>query len=249
MTSAFENRSARRDSPLSRAQVREVDRRAIEDFGVPGVVLMENAGRNAARIIHALVDGGAASSALHEASAASSSIAIVCGRGNNAGDGFVIARHLHNIGYRVDLFLAAPFESLAGDAAVNAAVVVRMKLPMIPFDSVEHIDAAAPRLDAAGVIVDAIFGTGFSGIVRPPFDAAIHAVNAAAARLRVAIDVPSGLDCDTGAPSNATVRAHETITFVAPKIGFEAPGAAEFTGRVHVADIGAPIECIRSVMS
>lgn len=241
--------SVHHDIPLSRAQVREVDRRAMEDFGVPGVVLMENAGRNAARIIHALVAGRAASSALHEASAASREIAIVCGRGNNAGDGFVIARHLHNIGHRVVLLLTAPLDSLSGDAAVNAAIAAKMNLPIIPFDSAEHIAAAAPRLDVADVIVDAIFGTGFSGIVRPPFDTAILAVNAAAAPLRVAIDLPSGLDCDTGAPSNATVRAHETITFVARKIGFDAPGASAYVGRVHVADIGAPIECIRSVMS
>ncbi len=227
--------------PMTRAQLREVDRRAMEMYGVPGVVLMENAGRNAARIIRKL------HAELRQNDRAIP-VTIVCGRGNNGGDGYVIARHLHNVGLPVELFLAAPIASLSGDAAVHARIVEKMKLPTHPFDSPESIKAHRGKLLQSGIIVDAILGTGFTGEIRPPLDVIIEAMNAAPRAIRVAIDVPSGLDCDTGAAANATVRAEHTITFVAPKIGFDAAGADEYTGRVVVADIGAPIELIRQVV-
>jgi len=225
---------------LTRAQVREVDRRAIADYGIPGIVLMENAGRSAADVIRQLY-------ATH--CKADDTVAIVTGRGNNGGDGFVIARHLHNAGLPVALFPAAPLDSLSGDAETQACIAVSMKLPMFAFDDDETIGQHSSRLQQAAIIVDAVLGTGFAGDVRPPLDRVIHNINAAPAAIRVAIDVPSGLDCDTGRPSNATVRAHHTITFVARKIGFDQAGAAEFTGQVHVADIGAPPEILQSVLS
>lgn len=224
---------------LTRSQLREIDRRAIEDYGIPGVVLMENAGRNAAEIIAKLSD--------EIASPRTQPIAIVCGRGNNGGDGYVIARHLHNMGRAVLLFLAAPMDSLTGDAAMNANIVRRMGLPCHTIDTIEAVERHCDDLHEAFIIVDALLGTGFSGAMRSPFDAIIQAMNAAPRAVRIAIDVPSGLDCDTGAPSPATLRADHTITFVAPKIGFAAPSAAEYVGELHVADIGAPIELIAAV--
>jgi NAD(P)H-hydrate epimerase len=231
---------------LTRAQVRELDRRAIEDFGIPGIVLMENAGRNAAGIILRHAAAGAA-------------VAIICGRGNNGGDGFVIARHLDNAGVRVDVFLACDPQKLTGDAVVNHRIIERMGIAWWPFDTAEQIAAHQTRLCSESVIIDAVLGTGFSGQVRPPLDLVIQAVNLArengperatprnAPPRIIAIDVPSGLDCDTGLPSNATVRADETITFVACKSGFRAPGASEFLGSVHVADIGAPRRLVEDV--
>lgn len=223
---------------LSRSQVREVDRRAIEDFGIPGVVLMENAGRNAARAIRRI-------HAELPRHAQALPVAIVCGRGNNGGDGYVIARHLYNIGLTVELYCAAPMASLQGDAALNAKIIEKMMLRSFPFDTPESVDRHRAKLNDAEIIVDAILGTGFTGDVRPPIDDIIRAVNAAPRAVRVAIDVPSGMDCDTGAASNATVRADTTITFVARKIGFDAPGAADYTGHIIVADIGAPIALIQ----
>lgn len=212
---------------LTRQQVREVDRRAIEQYGIPGIVLMENAARNAARIILETVQSPRR-------------IAIVCGRGNNGGDGFAIARHLANQRLTTELFLACDPDGLTGDAATNHRIVANMGLKCHRFDTDERIDAARPALDAADLIIDALLGTGFSGQVRSPLDRVIRAINEAPASSVIAIDVPSGLDCDTGRPSNATVRARLTVTFVARKAGFDVPGAAEYVGRVHVADIGAP---------
>ena len=220
---------------LTRAQVREVDRRAIEQYGIPGIVLMENAGRNAADLIRERLPRGGP-------------VGLVCGRGNNGGDGFVIARHLHNAGIDVELFLACDRARLAGDAATNYRIVERMSLTRHAFDTAERINAAAGRLNDAEIVVDAVLGTGFSGDVRSPLDLAIAAINQASATI-VAVDLPSGLDCDTGRPSNATVRADLTITFVARKVGLDAPAARDYAGDVIVADIGAPHEIIRQVLA
>jgi NAD(P)H-hydrate epimerase len=214
--------------------VREIDRRAIEEYGIPGVVLMENAGRNATEIILR------ACPTLRRA-------AIVCGRGNNGGDGFVIARHLHNAGRHVRLILTSPPESLSGDAAINYGIAAKMKLENQILDTNEEIAGSTVLFEDCDVIVDALLGTGFVGQMRPPMDSVIAAINRSGCKNIFAIDLPSGMDCDSGAPSAQTVRAHHTITFVALKLGFDRPGAAEFTGTVHVADIGAPIELIQQV--
>ncbi len=209
---------------LTREQIREIDRRAIEDFGIPGVVLMENAGRNAAELIRANLKGADQPPA----------VCILCGRGNNGGDGFVIARHVCNAGLKVEIILCADPEKLAPDAKVNHDIARKMEIPIRPFAE----SNAAACVSRAQVVVDALLGTGFSGEVRPPLDRAIELINSANRALKIAIDVPSGLDCNTGQPAAATVRADLTITFVAPKVGFAR--AADYTGRVLVADIGAP---------
>jgi NAD(P)H-hydrate epimerase len=234
------------EKPLTREQIRRIDTIAIEQYDVPGVILMENAGRNAARAIrrHALSEPERAT------------VAIVCGSGNNAGDGFVIARHLANLGARVELYLAADPARLAGDAAVNYRIAERMGIPQTDVRSSEQLAAAGTRWRQCDVLVDAILGTGFVGQVRPPLDEVIRVINAVKGRppglpaasdaslpvrpVIVAIDLPSGLDADTGSPGNATVRADLTITMVARKIGFDAVGATDYTGPVIVVDIGAP---------
>jgi len=231
---------------LTREEVRQVDRQAIDDYGIPGIVLMENAGRNAARIIQERFESA------KSAASVARFVAIVCGRGNNGGDGFVIARHLTNSGIPIELFLACDPKRLSGEAAVNFNIAARMGLTSHPFDTLQHIATAAPRLAEAAIVVDALLGTGFVGRVRDPFDKVIDAMNQplgpSAVRSVIAIDVPSGLDCDTGRPSNATVRADETVTFVATKVGFQQPGASDYTGRIHVADIGAPPAIIQAVL-
>lgn len=222
---------------LTRSQSRDVDRRAMEDYGISGVVLMENAGRNAAEIIRA-----------RWCADANATVAIVCGRGNNGGDGFVIARHLSNRGVNSQILLTAPPDSLEGDALTNYKIAHRMGLPMFPFASPDDIVSQRDRLARATVIVDAILGTGFRGDVRPPLVDAIQAINDSGPPV-VAIDVPSGLDCDTGEPSNATIRAAVTITFVAKKTGFREVLARDYLGEVHVADIGAPSQIVDAVLN
>jgi len=223
--------------PLTRAEVRDVDRAAIEDFGLPGIALMENAGRNAAHLLHGLGGPGP--------------VAIACGRGNNGGDGFVIARHLENLGHDVRLLLACDPAGLAGDAAVNHRVVERAGIPLTCLAAADR--AMWERAVAeAGWIVDALLGTGATGIVRGPVAVAIDAINAvrdaAAGKTRVfAVDLPSGMDCDAGTPLGTCVRADVTGTFVSRKSGFDVPGADRFTGAVHVLDIGVPRALLRRI--
>ena len=216
---------------LTRAQVREVDRRAIEDYGLPGLILMENAGRNAASLLRELGIAGP--------------VAICCGKGNNAGDGFVIARHLENSGIDVRILLSTPASSFTGDAATNFAVLQQAGTPLVEAPA-DIATAWRAELERADWIVDALLGTGTQGIVREPFASAIAAINAANRKV-LAIDLPSGLDCDTGAVLGDCVRAHHTATFVARKPGFDVSGAAEFTGEVHVLDIGVPHALLREL--
>jgi NAD(P)H-hydrate epimerase len=210
---------------LTRDESREIDRRAIEDYGIPGVVLMENAGRGVADCLERLGISGP--------------VVICCGKGNNAGDGFVVARHLQLRGHAVRVLVWAEAEELTGDAGVNFRVVQRMKIPLTLFGRGSSSSALEAALADAAWIVDALLGTGARGEPRPPLDAVIDQLNAATAP-KLAIDLPSGLDCDTGQASRHTIRAAHTCTFVAPKLGFKAPNARWFTGEVHVVDIGAP---------
>jgi NAD(P)H-hydrate epimerase len=211
---------------LSREEVRALDRRAIEEWGLPGVVLMENAGRGTAELLLAL--------------GAQGRVVVCCGKGNNGGDGFVIARHLDNRGVPVRVLLFARPEDLHGDAAVNYRVLARAGVPLAV-----HAGPAVPEgevrqeLAAAEWVVDALFGTGLASAVRPPFDRVIALINESRARV-LAVDLPSGLDCDTGEPLGPTVRAEHTATMVAWKKGFASPAARPWLGEVHVIDIGVP---------
>lgn len=219
---------------LTRFQVRRVDELAVSRYGMVGLQLMENAGRNAAEFIDTRYGPRGAA-------------CIACGGGNNGGDGFVIARHLHNRGWSVTCILASPDSKLSPDCATNFGIVRKMDLPMRHIIEGSQVPAATEGQTVHTVFVDALLGTGFSGEVRSPMADLIAALNAAPRRAMVAIDVPSGLDCDSGTPASVTIRADLTITFVAPKIGFQTPGAQAFTGEVVVADIGAPSELITEV--
>ncbi len=211
---------------LSREQVRALDRRAIEEFGVPGVVLMENAGRGAAEVLMGLDCKGPA--------------VICCGKGNNGGDGFVIARHLDNRQIPVRVLLFADPGRLEGDAAVNYQIIARSGLHISVYDGeISNDSKLRSELTLAEWIVDALFGTGLTGPVRQPFDRIIQCINESNRRV-LAVDIPSGLDCDTGQPLGPTVRAEHTVTFVAEKKGFANPLTKNWTGQVHVVDIGAP---------
>jgi NAD(P)H-hydrate epimerase len=217
---------------LGRDDARALDERAQRDFGLPGIVLMENAGRNAAELIAALWPAG--------------EIAILCGRGNNGGDGLVIARHLDRLGRDVRVVLSASPDSFSGDAAVNLGVVLRSGIRVAA--PPEGDPASWERaIGGAAIVVDALLGTGATGEPRGAVAAAIDAANAAKTRAAglFAVDVPSGLDCDTGRPAGRCVRADHTGTFVSEKRGFSAPSAAAFTGRVHVLDIGLPRAALR----
>lgn len=211
--------------PLSREEVRDVDRRAIADYGLPGIVLMENAGRGAAELLCRLGIQG--------------TVVICAGKGNNGGDGFVIARHLENWGHDVRVFLFCDPEELQGDAATNHRVLVAAHTSIDVMGREMEPNAFPSVLANADWVVDALLGTGAQGEPREPYRTAIDAVNRSSRQV-LAVDLPSGMDCDSGKGSESCIRAAHTATFVAPKIGFGAPGAAALTGTVHVIDIGVP---------
>lgn len=227
---------------LTCAQCRAVDRYAIEELGIPGVVLMENAGRNAADLIEDWMRP-------RLAGRPAGRVAILCGRGNNGGDGFVVARHLVNRGHEAWVDLMADASALAGDAAVNHAIVRKMGVPIRPLMDVNALPAAVERWQQADVIVDALLGTGFTGQVREPMAEVIRRVNALAGPLVVAIDVPSGLEADTGQVAGEAIRAARTVTFLAEKAGYACESARAYVGQVIVVDIGAPTALILSRIS
>lgn len=217
--------------PLTRAEVRAFDRHATEVLGLPGAVLMENAGRAAAAEVLRLIA---------ERGSRPGRAAVLCGAGNNGGDGWVILRHLAQAGVRATAWTTADPARLQGDAALHYRVAAALGLAIEPLATAADIERARAQWNQCDVLVDALLGTGFEGEVRPPLDAVLAAANSARPGARLAVDLPSGLDCDTGRPSRATFRADVTVTFVARKRGFDAPEAGPWIGRVVVAGIGVP---------
>lgn len=214
---------------MSRDEVREVDRRAIEEFGLPGVVLMENAGRGCVDWLEELGISGR--------------VVICAGKGNNGGDGFVIARHLENRGHDVRVLLFASTDGMQGDAKINYQVIERAGTSIRAFTELPLREELDQELSSADWIIDALLGTGIKSSLRAPFPTIINAINDAPART-MAIDLPSGQDCDTGLPVDPknplAVQADFTATFVARKLGFENSASSALTGEVRVIDIGVP---------
>ncbi|MFV2067540.1 MAG: NAD(P)H-hydrate epimerase [Pirellulales bacterium] len=218
-----------RPALLDRHASRELDRRAVEEYGLAGVVLMENAGRGAADLLCQLDRPD--------------KVIIACGKGNNGGDGFVMARHLDLRSLSVRVVLLAHPEQISGDARINFEVLRRTDVPIDLLADPIDFGRLQASLQDADWIVDGLLGTGAHGAPRRPLDGVIEACNQAASH-RLALDLPSGLDCDTGRAAGAVFRADHTCTFAAWKAGFLNPEAARFTGQIHVADIGTPRKLI-----
>jgi NAD(P)H-hydrate epimerase len=208
---------------LTRAQVRELDRRAMDEYGIPSIVLMENAGRGCAELLMRL-------------NPEKKTTVILCGPGNNGGDGFVMARHLDNAGWPVVVWDYVG-EGGSEEVRVNRSVATRSGLVKYPLPAGASVDAGDVPFPCWSV--DALFGTGLSRPLTDLFERVSAFVNCCEQSV-LAIDIPSGLDCDTGEPLGPCVRATHTATFVAPKRGFLNPKAREWTGEVHVINIGAP---------
>jgi NAD(P)H-hydrate epimerase len=217
---------------LTRRQTREIDRLAVERYHIPGEILMENAAIAAANVAAGMVserDPG--------------EIAILCGGGNNGGDGLAIARQLHNRQFKVKIFLTADPEKYVNEAKRNWQIVEAMGLPIFqpPPETIAR--------ERAILIIDAIFGTGLTQTPRDPFAEIAAAVETIGAPI-LAIDIPSGMDCDTGLPLGpACVKATRTITFAAEKSGFANPKARHYLGDVIVGDIGCPRELVMEAAS
>ena len=218
---------------LTRNQARGIDAQALADYGLQSIVLMENAGRGAAEVLVGLGVRG---------------LVVICaGKGNNGGDGFVVARHLALHAVETSVLLFCQPDDLPPDAATNFHVLACAKHQLDVLGRAPAAAVLAQRLSAADWIVDALLGTATQGSIREPHVMAITAINHSGKKV-FSLDLPSGMDCDTGQSLGACVRADHTATFVARKVGFDAPGAQELTGQVHVVDIGVPkqmLECIR----
>lgn len=207
---------------LNAARMREADRRCIHEIGIPGAVLMNNAG---AAVFRELDRGP---------------VAVVCGKGNNGGDGFVVARLALLAGWRTHLVLVAGPGDIHGDAASFMNAYRRLGGTMQAVQSAHETAAAIAALRDSAIIVDALLGTGIHGDVRDPYRAAIAAWPAVRT---VAVDVPSGLDVDSGLPCGVCVKADVTVTFQFAKTGLLVPSAQPYVGRLVIADIGIPNIC------
>lgn len=189
---------------------------------------MENAGRSCAELIKEKLAG-----------TANPKVCIFCGTGNNGGDGYVIARHLLNSGFKVVVVICGDRAKIKGDAKINLDIVEKLG------QAIEHLDLGEPGIGEqvkafaydAEMVVDGLFGTGLSGQLRSEHIELIESIDALKCPV-LAVDIPSGLDCDSGQPLGAAVRATYTVTFVAAKKGFAATGARDYTGEVFVAPIG-----------
>ncbi|HIN94417.1 MAG TPA: NAD(P)H-hydrate epimerase [Planctomycetes bacterium] len=221
---------------LTRSQSRQVDERAEHQWGISSLVLMENAGRAAA-------DG------LCRLNPEAGKITIFCGKGNNGGDGFVMARHLHLRGLPVQVLLFHDPQNFSSDALANFEILQKCGMTWhCLFDLVET-DNWNSVLDTVCLhstwLVDALLGTGSSGPPRSPLDQVIDWMNQATAR-RLALDIPSGLDCDTAQVTTMAVQADQTFTFAAAKPGLLMERAVPYVGNLEVLDIGLPLTLLES---
>jgi NAD(P)H-hydrate epimerase len=222
---------------MSRDEVRAFDSMAINELGVAGVVLMENAGRGAAEVIVGTFNDEE-----------TQKIGIFCGTGNNGGDGYVIARHLLNWGMDVDVIICGDKEKISGDALVNLKILEKIgqHVDVVDSQSADAGQAVGELIKENGytLVVDSIFGTGLQGELRGGYAGIIRAINTSGAKI-TAIDIPSGLECDSGQPLvdhagvSAAIKADVTVTFVAVKKGFKAnPDSSKYIGEVYVTSIG-----------
>lgn len=213
---------------LTSAEMREIDRKTIEEIGIPGAVLMENAGIRIAREI-----------ADRFPCLADERIVVVAGKGNNGGDGLVVARHLSSLGAEPTVILLAAGADLRGDAALNFGIAEKLGLNVKQAPTAEAWKKARRELFQASIIVDAIFGTGLQKAAGGVFAAAINDINRARG-FTIAVDIPSGLSSDTPLLIGPAVRADLTIALAAPKISHVLPPAEEYVGTLDVVGIGIP---------
>ncbi len=209
------------------SQMQNLDRRAINDFGIPGIVLMENAGRGTVDAIYR-----------HFPDIGSKKVIIFAGRGNNGGDGFVIGRHLINRGIEVNVFLLTNKEKVSGDARINLELYQKMG-SLYELKSEEDLFNFKNLISQGGLIVDAILGTGLKSEVSGLYREVIHYINSLPIPV-VAVDIPSGIDANTGKVLGIAIRADLTVTFGLPKIGLVIHPGLSLVGNLEVVDISIP---------
>src|SRR5437867_5385869 len=213
---------------LNSAQMREADRRTIDDIGISSLVLMENAGRQAVAAMETMY------SDLSERQ-----VAVLCGRGNNGGDGFVVARTLMQRAVDVSVFLIGRVADVRGDARTNLEILGRLGLTVVEIGDSQAWELHFSEIGDCTLIVDAIFGTGLNAPLPGLLETVVADVNASGIPI-VAIDLPSGLSADSHEPIGDSIEAGMTVTLAAPKLPLVLPPAETRAGDIVIADIGIP---------
>jgi ADP-dependent NAD(P)H-hydrate dehydratase / NAD(P)H-hydrate epimerase len=220
---------------LNTQQMREADRRTIEEIGIPSIVLMENAGRQAVAAMEAAFED-----------LASSHVGVLCGRGNNGGDGFVVARTLVQRGVETSVFLLGRVTEVRGDARTNLEVLGRIGLTVVEIADAQEWELHFSEISRCEVLVDAVLGTGFHGQLSGLLETVVADVNGLGVPV-VAIDLPTGVSADTHEVAGEAIEASMTVTLAAPKIPLILPPADSHGGDLVIADIGIPLPVLDEV--
>lgn len=220
---------------LNTQQMREADRRTIDEIGIPSIVLMENAGRQAVAAMEAAFDD-----------LATSHVGVLCGRGNNGGDGFVVARTLIQRGVETSVFLLGSVAEVRGDARVNLEVLGRIGLTVVEITNAQEWELHFSEISRCELLVDAILGTGFNGQLSGLLETVVADVNGLGVPV-VAIDLPTGVSADTHEVAGEAIDASMTVTLAAPKIPLILPPADSHGGDLVIADIGIPLPILDEV--
>jgi len=218
----------RKIKPLTPQQMRKLDETTIKQYGIPGLILMENAGRGVAEKIGERL----------KRSKNGKNVLILSGSGNNGGDGLVVGRHLFNAGFRIRVLLIGSASKLSSDCRINYLIDKKMGVPIL-IAKITLCFSLRRELRKADIVVDAIFGTGLSRPIKGELAKAIALLNEASQAI-ISIDIPSGLNGKTGDILGVAVRASETLTLGAPKTGFFRSEGPRHTGKISVIDISIP---------
>jgi NAD(P)H-hydrate epimerase len=213
--------------------MKAIDKIAIEEYGIPGIVLMESAGREVASV---------AKQMLEEKN--TNSVILFCGKGNNGGDGFVAARYLINAGLKPCIYIVGARDGIKKDSLSNLEILLRMGLQIHDFMDSSHLSTVKEEVRHSDLIIDAIFGTGLSGQLEGVAKETVEFLNELKIPI-LSVDIPSGLEADQGIPLGCAVKAVKTVTMAVAKKGFFVNEGPLFVGELSVADIGIPQEIIQ----
>lgn len=209
---------------VTASQMRDIDRYCIEMLKIPGIVLMENAALKVVK--HIDVENN------HY-------FTVICGSGNNGGDGLAVARHLFAMNKNVEVFLIGSIDKMSECCRINYDILKNMGVNICTVHNMENVETLINSISKSHVTIDALFGTGLSSNVKGIYYDVIYIMNKHSSYI-ISIDIPSGLYCDSGKPLNISVKANETVTFQLNKKGFLNPEANKYTGVVKIEPIGIP---------
>ncbi|MFC1708503.1 NAD(P)H-hydrate epimerase [Candidatus Omnitrophota bacterium] len=216
---------------VSCSKMKQIDKLATERFSIPSLILMENAGRSVAQEAKKMLRGR------------SVPIVMLCGYGNNGGDGFVAARHLHNAGYKIKVFLIGPRKPMSADTKTNFKIISKLKIKINKITNERQVKSVMGGLRKRQLIIDAIFGIGIRGELNNFYSRLFKEINSLHLPV-LSIDIPSGLDADKGIALPVAIQAHKTVTMGLIKKGFLSNLAKKYLGKIIIADISLPKELL-----